>query len=115
MILVIAEIVQAASGEQKRSRRASWLFFLLGLQVRKVRPSLALSQQRAAQAAAARAPASHLHAWVPGRSPVPRQGQAEDRRPGRAATASQVARGDLPVQPRPSPPVEWAGMSGLSG
>jgi len=35
------------------------------------------AQQHAAQAAAARTAAAHLHAWVPGRSPAPRQGQAK--------------------------------------
>jgi hypothetical protein len=66
------------------------------------------AQQHAAQAAAACAAASHLHAWAPGRAPAPHQGQAQDRQPGRTATAAQVARGDFPVSPRPGHPAAAA-------
>ncbi len=66
------------------------------------------AQQHAAQAAAARTAAAHLQACVPGRSPEPRQGQAEGRRPGRTTTAAQAARADFPAPPRPSHPADTA-------
>jgi hypothetical protein len=66
------------------------------------------AQQHAAQAAAARAAASRLHAWAPGRAPMPYQGQAQDRQPGRTATAAQVAQSDVPASPRPGHPAAAA-------
>jgi hypothetical protein len=60
------------------------------------------AQQHAAQAAAARATAIHLHgATVQARSAVPSPGQAAARRPGQSASAADVARRDLPAPFRP--------------
>jgi hypothetical protein len=56
------------------------------------------AQQHAAQAAAARAAAEHLHAaCVQGRSAVPGQSHAEARRPRRSAAAADVGSRDFPI------------------
>ena len=71
------------------------------------------AQQHAAQAAAARAAATHLHACVPGNSRGPSVGQAQTRRPGRAATAADLARGDFPMPAGPDRTASAGpGMSG---
>ena len=63
------------------------------------------AQQHAAQAAAARATASQLQvACVQRHPPVPRRGQAEDRKFDRAASA-ELVRGDFLVPPRLGRPV----------
>lgn len=63
------------------------------------------AQQRAAQAAAARATASQLHvACIQRHPPVPRRGQAEDRKFDRAASA-ELVRGDFLVPPGLGRPV----------
>ncbi len=67
------------------------------------------AQQHAARAAAARAAVSQLHAArIRDRSPVPRQGRAEDRQHSRAETAAHIAQGDFPVPRRPGRPAPAA-------
>jgi hypothetical protein len=56
------------------------------------------AQQHAAQAAAARAAAEHLHAaCVQSRSAVPGQSHAETRQPRRPAAAADVGSRDFPI------------------
>jgi hypothetical protein len=63
------------------------------------------AQCHAAQAAAARAAATHLHAAaVQARSTAPHPGQAEARQSNRPASAADVAGSDFPA---PTPPVPW--------
>jgi len=71
------------------------------------------AQQHAAQAAAARAAVTHLHACVPVRSRGPGAAQAQARRPGRPATAADLARGDFPMPAGPGhSPSAGPGVSG---
>jgi hypothetical protein len=69
------------------------------------------AQQLAAQAAAARAAVTHLHACVPGHSRGPRADQAQAHRPGRAATAADLAQGDFPVPAGGHSPSAGPGVS----
>ena len=63
---------------------------------------LRAAQQHTAQAAAARAAASHLHAaCARHRSRVSRPGRAEHRQRSSAETPADVARGDFPVPSQP--------------
>jgi hypothetical protein len=61
------------------------------------------AQQHAAQAAAARVAAGHLHVAVTRAcAPAPRFGHAQAHRPARRATAAQDARRDFPAGMRPT-------------
>jgi len=63
------------------------------------------AEQHAAQAAAARAAASQLHAACAlNRSPAPRQTLADHRQRNRPQTAADAAGGDFPVAPQPGRP-----------
>ena len=119
--------IPPASGEGARLRAAARLLALAGmtsgtrLAVAALIANLAAlaiavtdlraAQERAAQAAGARAAAGHLRGCVQAPPSVSHRAQAHTRHPGRARTAADLARGDFPMpapvsdppQPRAAP------------